>query len=187
MQTEVICQQNIIEFPTLPIVCCCTTLKNATAYTSSQKLSNKSAMHAVISLLLQSGKFWWYPLVTSSMLLHDVIMTSYYCCQRYPECLVMTLFQQDSAPAHCARPTVELLHQEMLNFLAPNLWPLNSADLSPVDYEMWTVMQHCVYHRQIHSDDELKQRLIMVSWSWTVNFWRGYWPMARETSSVCPG
>ena len=26
----------IIEFPTLPMVCCCTTFKNATAYTSSQ-------------------------------------------------------------------------------------------------------------------------------------------------------
>ena len=33
------------------------------------------------------------------MLLHDVIMTSY-CCQRYAECLVTTLIQQDSAPAH---------------------------------------------------------------------------------------
>ena len=29
--------KRIIEFITLPIVCCCTTLKNATAYTSSQK------------------------------------------------------------------------------------------------------------------------------------------------------
>jgi len=29
-------------------------MKNATIYTSSQKLLNKSAMHAVISLLLQS-------------------------------------------------------------------------------------------------------------------------------------
>jgi len=41
---------------------------------------------AVISLLLQSRKFWWYLFLTSSMLLHDVIMTSY-CCKRYAECL----------------------------------------------------------------------------------------------------
>jgi len=34
------------------------------------------------------------------MLLQDVIMTSY-CCQRYAECLVTTLFQQNSEPAHC--------------------------------------------------------------------------------------
>jgi len=38
----------VIEFATSPIVCCYITLKNATTYTSSQKLFNKSAMHAVI-------------------------------------------------------------------------------------------------------------------------------------------
>ena len=86
----------MIEFPTSPVVFACTTFKNATAYTSSQKLLNKSAMHAVISLLLQSRKFWWYLLLTSPMLLHDVRMTSY-CCQQYAECLQ---FQHDSVPAH---------------------------------------------------------------------------------------
>jgi len=80
---------------------------------------NKSAMHAVISLLLQSRKFWWYLLLTCSLLLHDVIMTSY-CCQRYAECLVMTLFHQDSAPAHrAAHRNSELLRQEMPTFLRP--------------------------------------------------------------------
>ena len=40
LQTEIICPQThrLIEFPTPPIVCCCTTLNNATAYTSSKKL-----------------------------------------------------------------------------------------------------------------------------------------------------
>jgi len=99
------------------------------------------------------------------MLLHGVLITSY-CCQRYAECLVTTLFQQDSAPAlstpRCARATVELLRQETPNFIASNLWPPNSPDLSPVDYEIWAVMQHRVYHRQIHSVHELKRRLIDV-------------------------
>jgi len=97
------------------------------------------------------------------MLLHDVIMTSYY-CQRYTECLVTTLCS--SRTVHCtpchARATVELLHQEMPNFLASNLWPPNSPDLSPVDYDIWAVMHHHVYHRQIHGVDELKRRLIDV-------------------------
>ena len=67
-------------------------VENATAYASSQKLLNKSAMHAVISLWLQSRKFWWYiSLTADSMLLHDVIVRSY-CCQRYAECLVTTFF-----------------------------------------------------------------------------------------------
>jgi len=58
--------------------------------------------------------------------------------------------------------TVELLHQETPNFLASKLWPPNSPDLSPVDYKIWAVMQHRVYHRHIHSVDELKRRLINV-------------------------
>ena len=97
------------------------------------------------------------------MLLHDVIMTSY-CCQRHAECLVTTLFQQDSAPSHRAVHVqhVELLRQETPVILASNLWPPNTSDLSPVDYEIWTVMQHRVHHRQIHSVDELKRRLIDV-------------------------
>jgi len=44
-----------------------------------KKLSNKSAMHAVISLLLQSRKFWWY-LLLASTLRRDLIMTSFSVC-----------------------------------------------------------------------------------------------------------
>ena len=44
------------------------------------------------------------------------------------------VFQQDSAPAHRARDTVQLLQQEMPEFIAPDLWPPNSPDLNPVDY-----------------------------------------------------
>ena len=89
--------KHIIEFPTSPIVCCSTALKNATAYTSSQKLLNKSAMHAVISLLLQSRKFWCYLLLTTLKRRHNnVILLS-----AIRMCLVTTVFQQDSPPAHC--------------------------------------------------------------------------------------
>jgi len=120
-------------------------------------------MHVVISVLLQSKKFWLYLLLTSSMLLQDVITTSY-CCQRYAE----YLHGNDFVPAgQCtgtlrrARATVELLRQETPNFLAPSLWPPNSPDLSHVDYENWVVMQQYVYHRQIRSVDELKRRLCL--------------------------
>jgi len=43
------------------------------------------------------------------------------------------VFQQDSAPAHRARYTVQLLQQETPQFIASNLWPPNSPDLKPVD------------------------------------------------------
>ena len=57
-------------------------------------------MHAVISLLLQSRKFWWYLLLTSSMILHDVIMTLYRCSDKQSVWNDF-VFQQDIAPAHC--------------------------------------------------------------------------------------
>ena len=39
-------------------------------------------------------------------------------------------FQQDGAPAHRARKTVELLKVETPDFIPPNLWPPNSSDLN---------------------------------------------------------
>ena len=72
------------------------------------------------------------------------------------------IFQQDSAPAHRAIETVEVLHRETPDFISPELWPPNSPDLNPVGYEIWAVMQHRVYQRKIDTIDELKQRLIEV-------------------------
>ena len=46
------------------------------------------------------------------------------------------VFQQDSAPAHRARETVQLLQQETLQFISSDLsdlWPPNSPDLNPVN------------------------------------------------------
>ena len=45
-------------------------------------------------------------------------------------------FQQDNAPAHRARETVQLLTCETPDFIAPALWPANSPDLNPVDYQI---------------------------------------------------
>ena len=57
----------------------------------------------------------------------------------------------------------EVVRRETPHFISPDLWPLNSADLNPVDYQIWAVMhQRGVYQRKIHTIDELKQRLIEV-------------------------
>ena len=72
------------------------------------------------------------------------------------------VFQQDNAPAHHARETVELLHRETQQFIGPDLWPANSPDLNPVDYRIWGLIQERVYQTAIHDTDELKQRLISV-------------------------
>ena len=95
-------------------------------------------------------------------MIHDVIVTSY-CFQRYAECLVTTLCSSRTVHQHTAPRTCNSWNsQETPNFLASHQWAPNSPDLTHVDYEIWAVMQHRVYHRQIHSVYELKRRLINV-------------------------
>ena len=70
------------------------------------------------------------------------------------------VFQQDSAPAHRAYETVEMLRQNTPEFIPPMLWPPNSPDLNPVDYKIWGVLQERVYKTKIRDVAHLKERLI---------------------------
>jgi len=47
-----------------------------------------------------------------------------------------------------------------LNFIPPDLWPLNSPDVNPVDYSFWSIMQEKVYQTHIANIDQLKHRLV---------------------------
>ena len=61
------------------------------------------------------------------------------------------------------RVKLEVLRRKTPDFIFPDLWPTNSPDLNPVDYQIWAVMhQRGVYQSKIHTVDELKQRLIEV-------------------------
>jgi len=74
----------------------------------------------------------------------------------------MFIFQQDSAPAHRARETIQLLSHNTPDFIGPEMWPPNSPDLNPVDYSLWSVIEQRVYQSRINNVDELRQRLIAV-------------------------
>ena len=84
---------------------------------------------------------------------------NYFCCNLtavtyyLPVCYLMTSF---------AFETLQLLRRETPDLISPDLWPPNSPDLNPVDYEIWAVMQRRVYKTKIHTINELKQRLIEV-------------------------
>jgi len=65
-----------------------------------------------------------------------------------------------NAPAHRAGDTVGFLSRNTPDFISPLLWPPNSPDLNPVDYEVWGVLQQRVYRIRIRDVDHLKQRLI---------------------------
>jgi len=69
------------------------------------------------------------------------------------------VFQQDRAPAHRARDTIQLLQRETPDSGGPDLWPPNSPVPNPVDYKIWGVMLQRVYESRMNSVDELKQRL----------------------------
>jgi len=52
-------------------------------------------------------------------------------------------FQQDNAPAHRTKETVDR-STETPAFILPTLWPPNSLDLNPVDYKVWSVLREQV-------------------------------------------
>jgi len=58
------------------------------------------------------------------------------------------------------RETVHLLTHETPDFITPALWPANSPDLDPVNYQIWGKLQERVYRSQIHDVDQLKSHLI---------------------------
>ena len=72
----------------------------------------------------------------------------------------MFVFQQDSAPAHHTMiPSSCCRERETTDFIGPDLWLPTSADLNPVDYKIWGVMQQRVCESRVNNVDELKQRL----------------------------
>ena len=56
--------------------------------------------------------------------------------------------QQDGAPAHTARTTMDYLKKEHINCIEPHMWPPNSPDLNPMDYAIWGALQQRVYHQR---------------------------------------
>jgi len=72
-------------------------------------------------------------------------------------------------PAHRARKTVHLLTHETPNFITPALWPANSPDLNPVDYQIWWKLQDRMYRSHVTSTSWSracsKSGIISTRWS----------------------
>jgi len=71
--------------------------------------------------------------------------------------------------AHRARKTVHLLTHETPDFITPSLWPANSPDLNPVDYQIRWKLQDRVYRSHVTSTSWSrawsKSRNISTKWS----------------------
>ena len=72
--------------------------------------------------------------------------------------------QQDGAPSHTARNTINFLHQENETFIEPDMWPPNSLDLNPVDYAIWGALQQKVYRRRKFPTIEQLKLAIIEEW-----------------------
>jgi len=46
------------------------------------------------------------------------------------------VFQEDSAPSHCAYAMLNVCARPHPEFFSPDLWPPNSPDLNPVAYKI---------------------------------------------------
>ena len=70
------------------------------------------------------------------------ILTTKYFSFRYS---VTYCSQALRRPLHRARKTVHLLTHETPDFITPALWPANSPNINPVDYQIWWKLQERVY------------------------------------------
>lgn len=70
------------------------------------------------------------------------------------------VFQQDSAPAHRAKKTIDWLKSQKIDFISPSEWPANSPDINPMDFSIWGILKAKVLSTCHQSFDDLKSKLI---------------------------
>lgn len=68
-------------------------------------------------------------------------------------------FQQDNAPAHRSRRSIEFINNQNLKLLD---WPANSPDLNPIE-NIWSVLKNSVEKRSPKSLEEL-ERIAIEEW-----------------------
>jgi len=153
--------EQLVDLPTSRISCSHCTLGNPNSHFSAMLSIHDSDYFCytrikwTASITVQLNHIT----VTWAVLYRDMLLT--------PELLSairsigdVFVFQQDNAPAHRARDTVELLRCETAHFISPDMWPANSRDLNPVYCCNWDMMQKRVYQVPIRDTDELRQRLV---------------------------
>ena len=74
------------------------------------------------------------------------------------------VFQQDGAPAHTSRSTVDFLNAEAVEFWTPSMWPPSSPDLNPLDYAIWSRMVKEVNNHR-HTSVVALKKAIKKSWN----------------------
>jgi len=71
-------------------------------------------------------------------------------------------FADRTTPLPIEHASLQLLSHETPDFIAPTLWPVNSPDLGPVDYQIWGKLQERVYRSRIHGVAQLRSPLSKI-------------------------
>jgi len=82
-------------------------------------------------------------------------------------------------PAHRARKTVHLLTHETPDFITPSLWPANSPDLNPVNYQIRWKLQDRVYRSHVTTSTSWSR-----AWSKSGNISTKWSSMQRSDSGI---
>lgn len=69
------------------------------------------------------------------------------------------MWQQDSAPCHTSKRSLEWLEDNFEDFIGPDFWPPNSPDLNPLDYFVWGAVERHNNKSPCNTVNELKQRI----------------------------
>lgn len=72
------------------------------------------------------------------------------------------ILQQDSAPSHTSKSTLQFLRSEGINFIPPELWTPNSPDNAPMDFNIWSWMERELKKRKVNTVLGLKRALIDI-------------------------
>ena len=67
------------------------------------------------------------------------------------------IFQQDSAPSHVAKVTLDFLRENKIDYLKPQEWLTNSPDAAPCDYFLWGYLRSQLKHRRAKTINGLKK------------------------------
>jgi len=69
------------------------------------------------------------------------------------------ILQQDSAPSHASKKTIDFLTKENIRFIPPAMWTPSSPDNAPLDYSIWHYMEVKLKKRKVRTLQGLKRTL----------------------------
>jgi hypothetical protein len=69
-------------------------------------------------------------------------------------------FQQDSATAHIAASTIEILHEFFgKNIISKGVWPPRSSDLTSPNFFLWSYLKDTLYRSNLRDLKQLKMNI----------------------------